>query len=100
MQKEISQLNLEISQNLALRIGIHIGPAVAGVIGAKKFSYDVWGDTVNTASRLESHGLDGHIQVSKEMHEIIKDDFVLEERGSVFLKGKGNIKTYFLKRKR
>jgi class 3 adenylate cyclase len=70
------------------------------VIGTKKFSYDVWGDTVNTASRLESHGIDGQIQVSKDMYEVLKDDFTFEERGLVELKGKGEFPTYLLKREK
>ena len=93
MQKEVSHLNSELNQALAIRIGIHIGPVVAGVIGTKKFSYDVWGDTVNTASRLESHGIDGQIQVSKDMYDVLKDDFIFEERGLVKLKGKGEFPT-------
>ncbi len=100
MQQEVSKLNSELHQALALRIGIHIGPVVAGVIGTKKFSYDVWGDTVNTASRLESHGVDGQIQVSKDMYEVLKDDFIFEERGLVKLKGKGEFPTYILKREK
>jgi class 3 adenylate cyclase len=100
MQREVSQLNSELHQALAIRIGIHIGPVVAGVIGTKKFSYDVWGDTVNTASRLESHGIDGQIQVSKDMYEVLKDDFTFEERGLVELKGKGEFPTYLLKREK
>lgn len=96
MQQEVSRLNSQLNHYLSLRIGIHIGPVVAGVIGTKKFSYDVWGDTVNTASRLESHGVDGQIQVSKDMYEVLKDDFSFEERGLVNLKGKGELPTYIL----
>lgn len=100
MQQELSQFNSELNQSLTIRIGIHIGPVVAGVVGTKKFSYDVWGDTVNTASRLESHGVDGQIQVSKGIYDVLKDDFIFEERGLVKLKGKGELPTYLLKREK
>jgi class 3 adenylate cyclase len=78
-------------------VGFHIGSVVAGVIGIRKFIYDVWGDTVNTASRLESHGLPGHIQVSETVYERLKDAFEFEPRGVIELKGRGNTHAYFLK---
>ncbi len=81
---------------LALRIGIHCGPVVAGVIGWKKFSYDLWGDTVNTASRMESHGAAGRIHVSSAVHEKLSSTFEFEDRGEVEIKGKGPMRTYFL----
>jgi adenylate cyclase len=83
-------------QTLALRIGINSGPVVAGVIGRRKFVYDLWGDAVNTASRMESHGTPGEIQVGEATFELLKDDFVLEPRGLVEVKGKGRIPTWYL----
>jgi len=81
---------------LAFRMGMSSGPAVAGVIGRAKFQYDVWGDTVNTASRMESHGVPGRIQVSPSTHRLLQDHFVMEPRGVVDIKGKGPTDTWFL----
>ncbi|HSF91834.1 MAG TPA: adenylate/guanylate cyclase domain-containing protein [Paracoccaceae bacterium] len=80
----------------SLRIGIHTGPVVAGVIGTRKFAYDLWGDTVNVASRLESNGVSGRIQVSDMLRERLGSDFVFEDRGTIMLKGKGEMKVHFL----
>ncbi|MBD2185118.1 adenylate/guanylate cyclase domain-containing protein, partial [Aerosakkonema funiforme] len=96
MQQAISQFNVDYSTNLNIRIGINTGPAVAGVIGTKKFSYDLWGDAVNTASRMESHGLAGHIQVTKTTYEKLQDKYLFEDRGFIQIKGKGGMKTYLL----
>jgi len=85
---------------LDIRIGIHSGPAVAGVIGAKKFSYDVWGDTVNTASRMESHGEAGRIQVSRATYEHLRAGYELERRGVIPIKGKDEMETFYLLRKK
>ncbi|MBR0939166.1 adenylate/guanylate cyclase domain-containing protein [Bradyrhizobium jicamae] len=79
-----------------VRIGIATGPVVAGVVGTRKFFYDVWGDAVNVASRMESTGIPGKIQVSLEAYELLKDDFNLESRGLVDIKGKGKMQTWFL----
>ena len=69
---------------------------VAGVIGTKKFHYDIWGDAVNTASRMESHGVPGKIQITREMYDLISQDFVCVSRGVVDVKGKGMMETWFL----
>lgn len=82
---------------IQLRIGIHSGPVVAGIIGTHKFSYDLWGDTVNTASRMESSGIPGQIQVSPATHDLLETrGFVLEPRGTIDLKGKGPMATWLL----
>lgn len=85
---------------LSIRIGIHTGEVVAGVIGLRKFSYDLWGDAVNTASRMESHGAPGEIHISEPAYEALKGNFVCEERGSIEVKGKGPMRTYWLTRER
>jgi class 3 adenylate cyclase len=85
---------------LPLRIGIHTGPVVAGVIGRRKFIYDLWGDTVNTAGRMESHGLPGSIQVTETVYHRLQDKFVFKERGVIEVKGKGTMLTYLLLGKR
>ena len=89
-------VSTEASWRLQLRIGMHSGPLVAGVIGKKKFAYDVWGDTVNTAARMESSGVPGRIHLTQAMAEKLDDNYLCEERGEIELKGKGTIKTFFL----
>jgi guanylate cyclase len=83
-------------RRLALRIGIDIGPVVAGVIGQIKFSYDLWGDTVNTASRMESHGVPGGIQVTERAYARLNAAFDFEDRGVIEVKGKGPMRAYLL----
>jgi len=78
-------------RRLALRMGIHSGPVVAGVIGSRKFSYDLWGDTVNTASRMESHGQANVIQITHSTYDLIREEFVCEARGAIQVKGKGEM---------
>ncbi len=82
--------------DISLRIGINSGPVVAGIVGTHKFAYDLWGDVVNTASRMESEGVAGSIQVTPATYELIRDEFVCEPRGVVSVKGKGDMNTYIL----
>lgn len=96
MQTTIAKFNQQYHKNLHIRIGIHTGPVVAGVIGIKKFAYDLWGDTVNIASRMESHGMPGKIQVSDNVYQILKDHYVLVKRETIQVKGKGEMTTYWL----
>lgn len=83
-----------------MRLGIHAGPIVAGIVGVKKFQYDVWGDTVNTASRIESNGMVGKVNISESLYHLIKDEecFTFEYRGNIIAKGKGEIAMYFVER--
>lgn len=99
MQQVITRPEFQLSgmEPLNLRIGINTGPVIAGVIGSKKFIYDLWGDAVNTASRMESHSLPGCIQVTEATYEQLKHQFVLEKRGTLWVKGKGEMVTYWLK---
>ena len=100
MMQDIQQFTLDGHKECNLRIGIHIGSVTAGVIGSKKFSYDVWGDAVNTASRMESSGQPGKIQVSEDFYKLINEDYQCEPRGQIEIKGKGAMNLYFLIKKR
>jgi guanylate cyclase len=95
MRDYVSQREFH-GRKLTFRTGLNSGPLVAGVIGRKKFIYDLWGDTVNTASRMESHGQAGIIQIARATYELIKDDFVCESRGTVNVKGKGEMEVWFV----
>jgi adenylate cyclase len=102
----IAELSLRIRDQVAthdfaghrisLRIGINSGPVVAGIVGTHKFAYDLWGDTVNVASRMESGGIPGAIQVTDATYQLIRNDFLCEPRGSVQVKGRGEMDTYFV----
>ncbi|MCP3932590.1 MAG: adenylate/guanylate cyclase domain-containing protein, partial [Bacteroidetes bacterium] len=78
------------------RIGIHTGPVVAGIVGYKKFAYDIWGDTVNTAAHMESSGEAGKVNISKITYELVKDKFKCNYRGKVSIKNKGKVDMYFV----
>ena len=99
MGAELEGCTAEDGPPLEVRIGIDTGPVVAGVIGRAKFSYDLWGDTVNTASRMESHGVPGAIQVTERVYEQLRDDYYLRRRGTIDVKGKGPMTTYLLLRR-
>ncbi|HYV95752.1 MAG TPA: adenylate/guanylate cyclase domain-containing protein [Chitinophagales bacterium] len=96
MQAAIKDIRSPGGEPLRMRIGISAGPVTAGVIGVKKFIYDLWGDTVNTASRMESHSEEGSIQITEEAYELIKNEFECKPRGIIQVKGKGAMSTYFL----
>lgn len=96
MVTKVTELRNSTGKQLQIRIGIHTGAVIAGVIGKQKFIYDLWGDTVNVASRMESHGEVGKIQVTKETYELLKHKFELCQRGAIEVKGKGSMQTYWL----
>ncbi len=96
MLAELDRFNAQRGYKLKVRIGIDSGAVVAGVIGKRKFLYDLWGDVVNTASRMESHGVPGRIQVTDATRQRLNGAFMLEERGTIEVKGKGELHTWFL----
>jgi class 3 adenylate cyclase len=96
MQAEMINVANQTGEAFKLRIGINSGPVVAGVIGIKKFFYDLWGDTVNVASRMESQGVDGAIQVTEATYELLRNKYLFEERGVISVKGKGDMTVYLL----
>ncbi|HEY5947424.1 MAG TPA: adenylate/guanylate cyclase domain-containing protein [Kofleriaceae bacterium] len=100
MLASVEQFAIKHESDLSIRIGIHTGPVVAGVIGQKKFIYDLWGDTVNTASRMESHGVPGRIHVTAATFGLLRDTFELEPRDPIEIKGKGRMQTYLIVGKR
>ena len=99
MCQEIAHFKTKHGFNISLRIGINTGAVVAGVIGKKKFIYDLWGDAVNTASRMESHGIPGMIQITQSTYDLIKDNYICKYRGKINIKGKGKMNTYLLLQK-
>ena len=100
MREALKEHNREFGSNLQIRIGINSGPVVAGVIGLRKFIYDLWGDTVNLASRMESNGVPDHIQVSTSTWERLRDRYEFEARGDIEVKGIGKVQAYLLKSKK
>ena len=96
MQKEITAFKRDDGKSFRLRIGINTGPVVAGVIGIRKFIYDLWGDAVNIASRMESHGIAGGIQVTTATYELLKEQYSFWHRGKIYIKGRGELDTYML----
>jgi adenylate cyclase len=99
MQKYVNEHRFGDRQ-LRFRMGINSGAVVAGVIGRKKFIYDLWGDAVNTASRMESHGDSGSIQITRATYELIQDDFACEAKGTIQVKGKGEMETWHVVREK
>jgi class 3 adenylate cyclase/HAMP domain-containing protein len=95
--QHVSDFRRETGSQLSVRIGVNSGPVVAGVIGSSKFIYDLWGDTVNVASRMESHGLADAIQVTRPVYEALCKEFAFEERGSIDVKGRGMLETWLLR---
>ncbi len=94
MRSYLDSHSFNASRPISFRIGINSGSVLAGVIGRKKFIYDLWGDAVNTASRMESHGSAGIIQITRDTYELIKDDFTCEPRGTINIKGKGEMEVW------
>ena len=96
MLEVMDRFNERSQYQLKIRVGMNTGAAVAGVIGKRKFVYDIWGDAVNTASRMESHGVAGRIQMTDSTREALGDEFIFEKRGAINIKGKGEMNTWFL----
>jgi class 3 adenylate cyclase len=98
MQEFVTNRKAERKPYWEVRIGLHTGPIISGVVGTQKFAYDIWGDTVNTASRMESNSEVGKINVSAQTYELIKDEFICTPRGYIEVKGKGKMQMYFVEK--
>jgi len=98
MSEHARQRQLENKEPFEIRVGVHTGPVVAGIVGTQKFAYDIWGDTVNTASRMESSGEAGKVNVSGATYALVTDKFQCEHRGKIKAKNKGEIDMYFVER--
>ena len=90
--------SLSHGKEFSIRVGLNSGPVVAGVIGATKYIYDLWGDTVNVASRMESHGVSDEVQVTRPVYEALRNEFAFESRGEIEVKGKGRVEAWLLRR--
>jgi class 3 adenylate cyclase len=95
--KDIQHFMETSSNKFQIRIGIHSGPVVAGIVGVKKYAYDIWGDTVNTAARMEQNSEAGKINISGATYELVKREFSCEHRGKISAKNKGEIDMYFIR---
>ena len=96
--QELNSSSKDAMMPWELRIGLHTGPVIGGIVGTTKFAYDVWGDSVNIASRIESSSVPGKVNISETTYELVKDFFVCEHRGKVSAKNKGQIDMHFLDR--
>ncbi len=96
MAAYIESLPAHDNEQIAFRFGLNLGPVTAGIVGRDQRQYDLWGDTVNTASRMESHGVPGEIQITRAVYEILNDEFICRPRGTIPVKGKGEMETWFL----
>jgi class 3 adenylate cyclase len=96
MRDDVAHMSVETGRKLEVRVGVHCGEVVAGVIGTKTVAYDLWGDTVNTASRMESHGVPGEIHCSAAAAKLFADEYEFRARGVIDVKGKGPMETWFL----
>jgi class 3 adenylate cyclase len=93
----LEERNKQSAFKWRLRVGLHTGPVVAGVVGTKRYAFDIWGDTVNIASRMESSGEIGRVNISAYTYDLIREIYDCEYRGKVFAKGKGEMDMYFVK---